>query len=218
MLFVNISFPKAGTDLIQSSSSEAASTISEVSPTLAIQRQVAVVLRPHMSADGLVTKCLEQAGQYEHIMDFTRLRALGSMFTMLNQCVRNVLVYNQQHDFPLNEQVVEKYVEKSLVLAMLWSFTGDCKLRSRVDLGDWLRSATHLPMPTISSSSAVSAASSAAASAASSSSSGQSSSTIIDFEVQLTTGEWSPWLAKVPQIEVETHKVNRLNMIFIFFA
>ena len=35
-------------------------------------------------------------------MDFTRLRALGSLFSMLNQSVRNVLNYNQNHqDFPM---------------------------------------------------------------------------------------------------------------------
>lgn len=30
---------------------------------------------------------------------------------------------------------------------------------------------------------------------------------IIDYDVVLTIGEWVSWLAKVPQIEVETHKV-----------
>ena len=36
---------------------------------------------------------------------------------------------------------------------------------------------------------------------------------IIDYEVQLTTGEWSTWLAKVPQIEVETHKVAAPDVV-----
>ncbi len=75
-------------------------------------------------------------------MDFTRLRALGSMFTMLNQCVRNVIIYNQQHDFRLNEEQIEKYITKSLVLSILWSFSGDCKLKYRCDLGEFLRSST----------------------------------------------------------------------------
>ena len=47
-------------------------------------------------------KCLEYAMGQEHIMDFTRLRALGSLFSMLKQAVRNVITYNQQHtDFPM---------------------------------------------------------------------------------------------------------------------
>jgi dynein heavy chain 1 len=123
-------------------------------------------------------------------MDFTRLRALGSMFTMLNQSVRNILIYNQQHDFRLSEDVIEKYATKSLVLAILWSFSGDCKLKYRCDLGKFIRQSTTIPMP----------------------SSGQQHP-IIDYEVQLTSGEWVPWLAKVPQIEVETHKVAAPDVV-----
>lgn len=47
-------------------------------------------------------KCSEYAMEQEHIMDFTRLRALGSLFSMFKQAVRNVITYNQQHsDFPM---------------------------------------------------------------------------------------------------------------------
>ena len=98
----------------------------EVSSTLASQRAAAVYLRPFFTLDSLVTKCLEHASKdFEHIMDFTRLRALGSMFTMINQSVRNVLIYNREHDFDLNEEIFEKYITKSLILAILWSFSGD---------------------------------------------------------------------------------------------
>jgi hypothetical protein len=60
------------------------------------------ILQPYFSPDGLVSKCLEYCTGLEHVMDFTRLRALGSLFSMLNQIVRNVLTYNQNHmDFPM---------------------------------------------------------------------------------------------------------------------
>lgn len=35
---------------------------------------------------------------------------------------------------------------------------------------------------------------------------------IIDYEVSIS-GEWSPWQAKVPQIEVETHKVAAPDVV-----
>lgn len=38
-------------------------------------------------SDGLIIKCLTFAETCEHVMDFTRLRALGSLFSMLNQMV-----------------------------------------------------------------------------------------------------------------------------------
>jgi dynein heavy chain 1 len=160
------------------------------------QRQLAAHLRPYFTADSLVTKCLEYASvKFEHIMDFTRLRALGSMFTMLNQAVRSVLSYNQTHDFRLSDDVAEKYVTKSLVLAILWSFSGDCKLKYRIELGEFLRTSVYITMPPATSGH------------------GGQQVPIIDYEVSLNTGEWVPWLAKVPQIEVETHKVAAPDVV-----
>jgi len=69
---------------------------------LQVQRDCAVVFGPHFTSDGLVNRCLEFAVSLDHIMDFTRLRALNSLFSMLNQCVRNILTYNSGHpDFPM---------------------------------------------------------------------------------------------------------------------
>jgi dynein heavy chain 1 len=89
----------------------------KISTALSDQRMAVTYLRPFFVYDGLVTKCLEYATKFEHIMDLTRLRALTSMLTMLNQFVRNIVIYNLQHDFNLSEDEV---------LAILWSFSGDC--------------------------------------------------------------------------------------------
>ena len=76
----------------------------------------------------------------EHIMDFTRLRALGSLFSMLNQAVRNVLHYNHTHsDFPMMIEHLEKYISKALVHAVLWSFAGDAKMKNRNEMSDFIR-------------------------------------------------------------------------------
>lgn len=55
---------------------------------LQTQRAVAALLSPLFSADGLVVRCVEHAATLDHVMDFTRHRALGSLFSMLNQGVR----------------------------------------------------------------------------------------------------------------------------------
>lgn len=49
---------------------------------------MANILQSYLAPDGLVIKCLEYAMDQEHIMDFTRLRALSSLFSMMNQSVR----------------------------------------------------------------------------------------------------------------------------------
>uniref|UniRef100_A0A336KP21 Dynein heavy chain, cytoplasmic n=1 Tax=Culicoides sonorensis TaxID=179676 RepID=A0A336KP21_CULSO len=161
----------------------------EISPALTTQREIASILQPYFGADGLVVKSLEFAMEQEHIMDFTRLRALGSLFSMINQSIRNALIYNQQHpDFPIPPEQLEQYMHRSLVYCVLWSFAGDCKLKGRIDLGDYIRSVTTIPLPS------------------------QSGAPIIDYEVAIS-GDWVPWSNKVPVIEVETHKVAAPDVV-----
>ncbi|XP_072938013.1 dynein heavy chain, cytoplasmic isoform X3 [Epargyreus clarus] len=161
-----------------------------LSPALQTQRDVAAILQPLFYGDGLVVKCLERAVSLDHIMDFTRHRALSSLHSMLNRGVRNILGYNRQHpDFPVTSEQLEAYVPKWLVYSLLWSFAGDAKLKDRNELGDFIRSASTMQLPH----------------------SGPNQH-IIDFEVSIT-GSWVPWSAKVPQIEVETHKVAAPDVV-----
>lgn len=162
----------------------------EVSPCLNIQRDIALLLQSYFSPDGLVVRCLEYSATQEHIMDFTRLRALSSLFSMLNQFARNVLNYNQLHsDFPISADQLEQYIPKALVYSLLWSFAGDAKLKVRSDLGDFIRSVTTVSLPTSGS-----------------------GAPIIDFEVAIS-GDWVPWSNKVPSMDVETHKVAAPDVV-----
>ena len=69
---------------------------------LQVQCDFVDIIHEHFSSNGLVVKSLEFAFKQEHIMDFTRMRALESLFSMIHQGIRNVLQYNQQHpDFPM---------------------------------------------------------------------------------------------------------------------
>ncbi|VEN57747.1 unnamed protein product [Callosobruchus maculatus] len=90
--------------------------------------------------------------------------------------------------FPLSNDSLEKYIPKCLVYGILWSFAGDAKLKVRSELGDFIRTITAIPLPP------------------------DNNMPIIDYEVTLE-GEWSPWSNKVPQIEVETHKVASPDIV-----
>ncbi|XP_066987022.1 dynein heavy chain, cytoplasmic isoform X2 [Macrobrachium rosenbergii] len=162
----------------------------EISPTLRVQRDVASILSPHLTPDGLVVKCLEYATtNLEHIMDFTRMRALSSLFALLNQAVRNVVQYNTTHpDFPMQCDQLERYIPRCLVHSLLWSFAGDGKLKARTDMGDFIRNCTTIPLPP------------------------STNNPIIDYEVAIS-GEWLLWSGKVPSMEVETHKVAAPDVV-----
>ena len=118
-------------DVIRSGSDKKKEEV--LSPTMQVQRDVASILQVYFTPDGMVIRALKYAAnQLEHIMDFTRFRALSSLFSMLNQAVRNVLNYNHTHpDFPMQLDQLERYVPKSLVYALLWSFAGDGKLKCK---------------------------------------------------------------------------------------
>jgi dynein heavy chain 1 len=103
------------------------------STTIALQRSIVQILKPHFQHDNsLVIKALDFALNQEHIMDFTRLRPLNSLFSMINQGIRNILKYNQTHpDFPMPQQQIELYITRWLIYSLLWSFVGDCKSKIR---------------------------------------------------------------------------------------
>ncbi len=58
----------------------------------------------------------------------------------------------------------------------------------RQELGDFIRGITTIPLPP------------------------QTNVSILDYEVAIS-GEWNPWASRVPQIEVETHKVAAPDVV-----
>ncbi|EDV24404.1 uncharacterized protein TRIADDRAFT_24890 [Trichoplax adhaerens] len=160
----------------------------EISSCIQVQRDCAAIIEPFFTADGIIMKAIHYAVKLDHIMEFTRLRCLGAFFSMVNQSVRNILSYNQSHpDFPLPKDQMERYIQAQFVYSLVWTFSGDCKLKARGELSDYLRSITTIPLP-------------------------PGNNSLIDYEVSIT-GEWQSWQSKVPQIEVETHKVAAPDVV-----
>ena len=160
----------------------------ELSDTMKLQHMTADALEPHFALDGLVQRCLNHAETMDHIMEFSRLRALKSLFSLLRAATHNILLYNLQHlDTPLAPHQLEQYVLKSLITSILWSFTGDAKPQFRNQMGEFIHGSSTLNLP-------------------------PSSLPIADWRVEIT-GEWSPWINRVPNIEVETHRVAAPDVV-----
>ncbi|CAM0135389.1 unnamed protein product [Umbelopsis sp. WA50703] len=163
-----------------------------ISPVLATQRAIAKIIEPEFTNDdGLVGKALVYAANFEHIMDFTRMRVLGTLFSLTNKTIRNVLEYNSQHsDFPLSPEHLHGYITKRMIYSLIWSFAGDAKLDIRTSFGEYLRSITSYDLPPA-----------------------VNDWSIIDYDISVNNGEWTPWQNKVPTVEIETHKVSEADMI-----
>lgn len=158
-------------------------------PELEVQRIVADVISPFF--EELVDKALEHAAQVWHIMDFTAARALNTLFSLINKTVRNVLDYNNQHsDFPLSASLMETYAVRRLIIAIVWSFTGDAEMDQRTEMGEFLRAHAGVELPPIGA-----------------------DSSLIDYDVQVKDGEWFVWTSRVPTIEVETNAVLSADVV-----
>ena len=68
-----------------------------LSPVMQVQHDCCDVLKPFFSGDGLVVNALDYAKRLNHVMDFTKLRALSPLFSIVTQGVRNILQYNVTH-------------------------------------------------------------------------------------------------------------------------
>ncbi|KAI6162009.1 dynein heavy chain protein 1 [Pisolithus thermaeus] len=158
---------------------------------LVTQTQVAAILERYFADGDLVSSALEFAESIDHIMDFTTTRALHTLFSLLNKTARNIIEYNIRHpDFPLAPEKVEQYVTKRLLVSIIWAFSGDAKLDLRAELGDFLRKQTGTDLPPMTP-----------------------EDSLIDFDVQIATGDWVAWQSKVPSIEIDAHSVTASDVV-----
>jgi len=89
------------------------------------------------------------------------------------------------HSSCFQSDQIERYVPRFLVYAIVWLFSGDGKMKNREEMGEFIRNTTTIPLPP---------------------------GNLIDYDVTIQ-GEWTPWINKVPKIEVETHKVGHPDIV-----
>ncbi|KAF2719116.1 hypothetical protein K431DRAFT_286998 [Polychaeton citri CBS 116435] len=158
---------------------------------LATQSLMADILLQKLSTNDFTEKALVESAGLHHIMTFTSIRAIGTLFSLLRKACRNILEYNLQHsDFPLNDHQIEAYLSKKVLVAAVWSFTGDCPLSERKLFGDFLAGLATLDMPVLTD-----------------------SISLIDYDVTLPNATWQPWQNEVPTIEVNTHSVTQTDLV-----
>lgn len=164
---------------------------SPTSPHLVTQKEIALILEPFFEDGELIMSALQYAETIEHIMDFTTTRALNTLFSLINKTVRNVIEYNIQHsDFPLTHERIEQYATKRLLVSLIWAFSGDARLELRAELGDFLRKHTGVDLPPLNQ-----------------------GGSLLDFDVQVSNGEWTGWQGRVPVIDIESHAVTASDVV-----
>ncbi|KAG8846797.1 hypothetical protein FRB91_000460 [Serendipita sp. 411] len=124
-------------------------------------------------------------------MDFTIIRALSTLFSLINKTVRNIVEYNIQHpDFPLPQEKIEQYVSRRMLVNIIWAFAGDSRLDLRAEMGDFLGGRTHVELPSL-----------------------PHGTSLLDFDVHVSNGEWFQWQSRVPVIDIEAHAVTASDVV-----
>ncbi|KAJ2094725.1 dynein heavy chain, partial [Coemansia sp. S100] len=166
-----------------------------LSPAMQVQTLAAAVLERYFAQDGLVERALEYAGSLEHIMEFTRARALGTLFTLLDRAVVSIVGHNAQYpDFPLSDETVTALVGRRLALALVWSLAGDAGQAGRRLMSEFVGGAAAgaIELPPMGS-----------------------DETIMDYDVAVRGGaaEWQAWTSRVPRVDVESHRVVEAGLV-----
>ena len=164
----------------------------DTSAHLSVQKSIVILLEPYFALGGLIGVALDFAATCKHIMDFTAIRAVSTLFSLIKAIIRNVIDYNLRHaDFPLTTERVEAYVQKKLLLSVIWAFVGDSPLEERSRLGTHLSQTSGIDTPPPV----------------------QVGGSLIDFDVDITNGQWVSWQSRVPTIEVETHAITSADIV-----
>lgn len=158
---------------------------------LTLQQQVADLFQHFFRTEHLLENALVEAHKHNHIMQFTEMRALNTLFSLLNKSCKTIIEYNAQHeDFPLEPEQIESFTSKKMLLALVWALVGDCPIRERRAFGERIAGLTTFDTPMLSD-----------------------SSSLIDYDVSLPRAEWMPWHNQVPNVEINTHSITDSDVV-----
>ena len=158
---------------------------------LTVQEQVSDLLQHYLTSEHLLRNALEEAQKYSHIMQYTKIRALNTLFSLLNRACRSIIEYNIQHEeFPLEPEQLDSFVSRKMLLALVWALVGDCPIRERRAFGEYLSDLTTFETPLLSE-----------------------AASLIDYDVSLPKADWASWQSQVPNVEVNTHSIIQTDMV-----
>ncbi|KAG2383610.1 hypothetical protein C9374_004281 [Naegleria lovaniensis] len=164
---------------------------SEPSQPRTIQQKVASIISPF--CEDIISKCITFSKQLEHVMEYSTVRSLTSLFSFINDSIQAVQDYNFTHiDFPMSDEVFQKYISKRFVFAILWAFSSSCPIHARKKFADFI--ATNVAGVDLPSTTA--------------------GKDLTDFEVNINDGEWVPYARRVPkEVFVDDNKILGNSMI-----
>ena len=145
-----------------------------------------------------IDSVLEYCASKTSIMPLQPLRALGTLFSLLQGGVSRVMLHNDTHpDFPLAEAQVAAFMRRYLLVASVWAFGGSLSLKDRTEFCAHLATLTNETVPPTDEKSVAAGI----------------GGPLIDFDVRVDTAEWESWSERVAQVELEPEKIPKPDVV-----
>jgi len=131
-------------------------------------------------------------------MEFTKIRALESMFALIRKGISNVLDYNESHgDLPMEPKALKSYMRCWTLFAVLWGIAGSMSISERLiyseDIAKYaiglFLDEDHLFPPS------------------------SLGAPLLDCELRLDDQNWHLWKKRVPSVEIDPMKVTDADLI-----
>ena len=156
-----------------------------------VRTKAADSIKVFFEPNNLVQKALEAVEQYKHVMEYTKIRVIESMFALLRRGTTNIIEYNDNHsEFPMSDEQIFTYMSKWLIVALIWGLGGSLSLGDRTKFSEKLRDFTSdIEFPN------------------------DPNFQMIDYDINMGDNRWNPWKAKVPNTDIDSEKVSDADVV-----
>ena len=156
-----------------------------------VRTKAADSIKTFFEPNNLVQKALEAVEEYNHVMEYTKIRVIESMFALLRRGTTNIIEYNDNHsEFPMTDEQIFTYMSKWLIVSLIWGLGGSLNLGDRTRFSEKLRDFTSdIDFPS------------------------DPNFQMIDYYVNMGENRWNPWKAKVPNTDIDSEKVSDADVV-----
>lgn len=156
-----------------------------------VQSRFLDVLTPFFSPSGLVEVVLKFSLSQPHVMEIREARVLMSLHSMLIRGLAMIFEYNENNiDLPMSENQLEMFSSKWLLFSLLWGIGASLQWEQRELLASMIMKSTNIVLPLKGA-----------------------HTSLLQFTVDVGTGEWVEVSKMVPKMEIEAHKVTSTDVV-----
>lgn len=144
-------------------------------------------VKQHFQNRALVQQVIQAALEKNHCMEMSRMAMVDTVVSLLADGQKKC----EEHDvgIPLPDEHKDSFMEKWLLLCLLWGIGGSLCLKEREEFSREICKLSSISTPT------------------------GKSHTLLDYEVRIEDAEWHLWSEQVPDVEIEARQILDTDVV-----